>query len=245
MANFYSATGNSGNNTNFGGNFGTTGYGSEGATNNDNQGGSGFQQFQQQPQQNTGFSNNAQQWQAQPQGQPYGQRSQQPSQQQQQQQQQTAQPFWSPNNVQQAATQAAAGFMAQAATGNLTGEKVLTQGMDQIQHAFGGGIPGMNYVMRLLRSYFAVDNRYVKRKMMKLLFPFMNKQWRRDVSNYYHVVYFLDPTTSIPSGSDTMESLDEGRILRGTYSQQLYIYIRPFLFTDKHCLCANAFAFLL
>jgi hypothetical protein len=188
MANFYSATGNPGNNTNFDGNFGATGYGSEGAANNDNHGGIGFQQFEQQPQQNTGFSNNVQQWQAQPQGQPYGQPSQQRSQlqqqQQQQQQQQTSQPFWSPNNVQQAATQAAAGFMAQAATGNLTGEKVLTQGMDEIQKAFGGGIPGMNYVMKILRSYFAVDNRYVKRKMLKVLFPFTNKQWRRDVSNY-------------------------------------------------------------
>ena len=187
MASFYSATGNPGNSTDFGGNSGAnTGYGSEGAANNDNLEGNGFQQFQRQPQQNNGFSNNVQQWKAQPQDQTYGQ----PSQQQPQQQQQTMQPFWSPN-VQQAATQAAAGFMAQAATGNLTGEKVLTQGMDEIQKAFGGGIPGMNYVMRILRSYFAVDNRYVKRKMLKVLFPFMNKQWRRDVSNYYYVAYFF------------------------------------------------------
>jgi len=177
MASFYNATGNPGNNTTFGDNSSAGGYGSEGAASNDNLGGSGFQQFQQQPQQKTGFSNNIQQWKSQPQGQSYGQTSQQQS--QQQQQQQTTQPFWSPN-VQQAATQAAAGFMAQAATGNLTSENVLTQGMDGIQKAFGGGIPGMNYVMRILRSYFAVDNRYVKRKMLKVLFPFTNKQWRRD-----------------------------------------------------------------
>ena len=186
MASFYGATGNQGHNGGFGGdpnanpNPGADGYSSGGGA-----GGSGFQQFQQQPQQQQqhqqqqqqqpGFTSNVQQWQAQPQGQQsYGQSSQQ-------QQQAAAQPFWSPN-VQQAATQAAAGFMAQAATGNLTSEKVLSQGMDEIQKAFGGGIPGMNYVMRTLRSYFQVDNRYVKRKLLNVLFPFLNKQWRRDVS---------------------------------------------------------------
>lgn len=193
MSGFYGNTGN--NNTNFGGTGGTTGgynaggysaggYNSGGTT---NLGGSGFQQFQQQPQQQQqqsqqqqqqqqqdstkapAFANNVQQWQAQPQQQrqSFGQP------------QQAATPFWTPN-VQQAATQAAAGFMAQAATGNLSGEKMLSQGMDQIQQAFGGGIPGMNYVMRALRSYFAVDNRYVKRKMGKVLFPFLSKHWRRD-----------------------------------------------------------------
>lgn len=169
MASFYSATGNTGqNNSNgsFGGNPGAGGY------SNGDAGGSGFQQFQQQPQQPQQQPSNGQQWQAQaqPQGQSYGQPSQQ---------QQAPQPFWTPN-VQQAATQAAAGFMAQAATGNLTSEKVLSQGMDEIQKAFGGGIPGMNYVMRMLRSYFAVDNRYVKRKLLRVLFPFVNKPWARD-----------------------------------------------------------------
>lgn len=182
MATFYSATGNNGQNGSFGGNQGAGGY-SSGTS-----GGNGFQQFQQQPQQQQpGFSNNVQQWQAQPQGQqPYGQASQQ------QQAQPTAQPFWSPN-VQQAATQAAAGFMAQAATGNLTSEKVLSQGMNEIQKAFGGGIPGMNYVMTMLRSYFAVDNRYVKRKMGKVLFPFTNKQWRRDQVEGPEIVNYALP----------------------------------------------------
>ncbi|MGK3759689.1 MAG: hypothetical protein ACI8RD_012006 [Bacillariaceae sp.] len=192
MANFYSATGNP--NVNGGGysNAGGGGGGGGGSTDN-------FQQFnqsqkqqpqqqqQQQQQQQPGFS----QWQAQPQGQgqsqgqgqgqPYGQ---QQMQQQPQQQQPTApQPFWSSaTNVQQAATQAAAGFVAQAATGNLTGEKVLSQGIDSMQKAFGGGIPGMDYIMRMLRSYFAVDNRYVKRKIIIILFPFKNQQWRRSVS---------------------------------------------------------------
>ena len=178
MASFYSAPGgnpnvNGGGYSNAGGGGGGGGGGST-----DN-----FQQFNQsqqpqQQQQQPGFS----QWQAQPQGQgqPYGQQMQQ----QQQQQQPTApQPFWSSaTNVQQAATQAAAGFVAQAATGNFSSEKVLSQGIDSMQKAFGGGIPGMDYIMRMLRSYFAVDNRYVKRKIIIILFPFKNQQWRRNVS---------------------------------------------------------------
>mmetsp|Transcript_10588 Transcript_10588/g.22318 ORF Transcript_10588/g.22318 Transcript_10588/m.22318 type:complete len:193 (+) Transcript_10588:208-786(+) len=180
MASFYGASGNPGTNNNYGGNVTANGYNSGGAGSNDNLGGGGYQQYQQQQgQQQPGFSNNAQQWNSNPQQQQaYGQ------QQQQQQQQQPVQPFWSPN-VQQAATNAAAGFMAQAATGNLSGEKVLSQGMNEIQKAFGGGIPGMNYVMRMLRSYFAVDNRYVKRKMLKIVFPFQSNDWRRLVSKYF------------------------------------------------------------
>ena len=179
MASFYSAPGGNPN-VNGGGysNAGGGGGGGGGSTDN-------FQQFNQsqqpqQQQQQPGIS----QWQAQPQGQgqPYGQQMQQ--QQQQQQQQPTApQPFWSSaTNVQQAATQAAAGFVAQAATGNFSSEKVLSQGIDSMQKAFGGGIPGMDYIMRMLRSYFAVDNRYVKRKIIIILFPFKNQQWRRNVS---------------------------------------------------------------
>jgi hypothetical protein len=187
MSSFYHAPVNPGNNNNFGGNLGASDIGaSGGAASNDNPKGNVLHQFQDQPHQENDFTNNVQQWNAHPRGHSHGQPSQQ---------QQTTQPFWSPN-VQQAATQAAAGFMAQAATGNLTSEKVLTQGMDEIQKAFGGGIPGMNYVMRMLRSYFAVDNRYVKRKMLKVLFPFTNKQWRRGVSIYYYIecmIFLLRP----------------------------------------------------
>mmetsp|Transcript_6482 Transcript_6482/g.6962 ORF Transcript_6482/g.6962 Transcript_6482/m.6962 type:complete len:241 (+) Transcript_6482:65-787(+) len=184
MASFYSATGNLNNNNNDGS--GGASGGDDGGNTGNNQ---GFLQPQQQSQQQPGFS----QWQPKPeghgqdQGQPYGQQQQQ---QQQTQQQSTPQPFWSPNNAQQMATQAAAGFVAQAATGNFTSEKVLTQGYDQIQKAFGGGIPGMDYIMRSLRSYFAVDNRYVKRKIVIILFPFRNKHWSRNVNKMICVTFF-------------------------------------------------------
>mmetsp|Transcript_12936 Transcript_12936/g.26800 ORF Transcript_12936/g.26800 Transcript_12936/m.26800 type:complete len:328 (-) Transcript_12936:175-1158(-) len=146
---YYSAT-NSGNNTGFGGNTGSAGYGG--------QGGNSFQQSQQQPQQNTGFSNNVSQWQAQPQ-------TQQQPMQQQQQQQQTPQPFFAPSNVQQAVAQQA-----------------FQQGVNEVMRRFDVtdvGIPGLNYIMTVLRSYFAVDNHYVKRKMLRVLFPFLKKEWRR------------------------------------------------------------------
>lgn len=42
-------------------------------------------------------------------------------------------------------------------------------------------IPGLESLIQTLRKYFAVDNRYVKRKMTKILFPFLSKHWKRDV----------------------------------------------------------------
>jgi hypothetical protein len=87
--------------------------------------------------------------------------------------------------VQQQGTQVATQIVADFATGNLTGEKIGEKLMDGIGKGFGGGIPGLEYVMGSLRGYFAVDNRYVKRKMAKVLFPFLNKQWQRVVSCCY------------------------------------------------------------
>jgi hypothetical protein len=43
-------------------------------------------------------------------------------------------------------------------------------------------IPGLESTMLTLRHYFAVDNKYVLRKMQKVLFPFLSKQWQRQVS---------------------------------------------------------------
>ena len=151
------------------------------------QGGNSFQQFQQQPQQSAGVSNNFQQWQAQPQGQMQGQPTQQPQQQQQQQQQQhqqqqTAQPFFAssmPSSMQQAVAQQA-----------------IQHGMNEVMKRFDvtdAGIPGLNYVMTSLRSYFAVDNHYVKRKMLRVLFPFLKREWRRLVRNSFSFLFWTLP----------------------------------------------------
>lgn len=135
--------------------------------------GGGIYEQQQQPQQ--GFSNTSQ-WQA-------------PSQQQQQQamygqaplQQQQPPPPGSQfiAGMQQQGAQVATQMFAQMATGSLTTEKV----MENLGKGFGGGIPGLSGIMLALRGYFAVDNQYVKRKMVKVLFPFLNKQWKREVSD--------------------------------------------------------------
>jgi len=172
MANLYSNPERR-NSNQYVGNFGATGYNNEGSTSHNGVGGSGFQ-----PQERNTFTNNVQQWQAQPQVQSYGHPSQQQS--QQQHLQQNAEHLWT-SNVQQAAV----GFMAQAATGNITIEKVLDPEIDEI--------PGMKYIMGQLRSYFAVDNRYVKRKMLIVLFPFINKEWRREVQEHgpEKIVYSL------------------------------------------------------
>ena len=43
---------------------------------------------------------------------------------------------------------------------------------------------GVLSFMNSLRYYFAVDNRYVLQKMKRILFPFMTKHWKRNVSDY-------------------------------------------------------------
>ncbi len=43
-------------------------------------------------------------------------------------------------------------------------------------------IPGLETFMNTFRKYFAVDNGYVKRKMVRVLFSFFCKNWSRKVS---------------------------------------------------------------
>lgn len=61
-------------------------------------------------------------------------------------------------------------------------QQAFQHGMNEVIKRFDvtdAGIPGLNYVMTQLRSYFAVDNHYVKRKMLRVLFPFLKREWRR------------------------------------------------------------------
>jgi len=41
--------------------------------------------------------------------------------------------------------------------------------------------PGVGRFMGALRIYFSVDNRYVQKKMQRVLFPFIFKGWKRQV----------------------------------------------------------------
>ena len=74
--------------------------------------------------------------------------------------------------------------MMKAATD--VGQQFLKEGTARL-------IPGLDLFMRTLRVYFAVDNRYVKTKIGRLLFPFTKRNWARMVRG---VVYMLSPSVA-------------------------------------------------
>ena len=167
---------NQGGNSNPGGGFYNSG------------GGYGGDQFQnqQQTQQQPGY-NNFSQWQQQPSSQtnPNNATNNSTQQFQQKQQpmpsnntQQSSTPFWNPTTA-----TAVAGFAAQAAAGGFSNDAALDLagklGSKVWQSGPASMIPGFDRTMHILRSYYAVDNYYVKRKMQKVLFPFFSRQWRR------------------------------------------------------------------
>jgi hypothetical protein len=144
-------------------------YNSGGTYGGGGNGGPQQQQFQQQQQQYEGGGGNQQQWQ-----QPQPQQQTQPQQQEQLQQQN----FWSP-------TMTAATMMnVAAATQNPDAmlDLASSAGRSFLQSGTARMMPGMQGYMGHLRTYFAVDNRYVKRKMQKLVFPYLSKAWKRMVS---------------------------------------------------------------
>mmetsp|Transcript_21212 Transcript_21212/g.52194 ORF Transcript_21212/g.52194 Transcript_21212/m.52194 type:complete len:375 (+) Transcript_21212:118-1242(+) len=149
------------------------------------------QQQQQQQQQNQ--FQNPNQWavpqqnqqQQQPMNQSYDQQNQYPPQQQQQQPQGGAF-FGAPTQGGGGSSSSGFGMMKDMATSaalrGMTGQglnqddiiKVVDIGIARL-------IPGVDYTMQTLRTYYAVDNNYVKRKMQKVLFPFLSKHWKRQI----------------------------------------------------------------
>jgi len=121
-----------------------------------------------------------QQWQSSTQQQSQQQATSQP-QQQQPQNESTGTPFWNPSM----AMAAVAGSMANSGPG-FSNDAMLdfasTAGKTFLQGGSARMIPGLESAMLTLRSYFAVDNKYVLTKMKKILVPFLSKQWRRQVS---------------------------------------------------------------
>ena len=86
--------------------------------------------------------------------------------------------FWNPA--------AAATVMSSVAGSGFSNDAMLdlasSAGKSFLQSGSARMIPGLETAMQTLRKYFAVDNRYVKRKMQKILFPFISKHWKREVS---------------------------------------------------------------
>jgi len=141
--------------------------------------GGGFNQQQQQQQQpGGGFFDggaNAQQWQ-QPQSDPMqGYPGSAPQGQQQQQQQN----FWNP------ATMAS---VAAVAAGGMNNDSMLDFASNAagsfLQSGTARMVPGLESSMLRLRRYFAVDNYYVRGKMLKIIFPFRSKNWKRVVGSF-------------------------------------------------------------
>eukprot|EP00569_Conticribra_weissflogii_P003535 CAMPEP_0171343302 /NCGR_PEP_ID=MMETSP0878-20121228/16794_1 /TAXON_ID=67004 /ORGANISM="Thalassiosira weissflogii, Strain CCMP1336" /LENGTH=337 /DNA_ID=CAMNT_0011846221 /DNA_START=58 /DNA_END=1071 /DNA_ORIENTATION=- len=101
----------------------------------------------------------------------------------QQQQQSQPQPmnFWNPATaafVSSAANAAASGKM-----GDVNSQAMMNMAESMGKHFLETGwakaVPGLERSLIALRVYFAVDNAYVKRKMLKVLCPFIFREWGR------------------------------------------------------------------
>ena len=56
-----------------------------------------------------------------------------------------------------------------------------SMGKQFLETSWAKAVPGLERSMLALRPYFAVDNGYVKSKMGRVLFPFVYKDWARQV----------------------------------------------------------------
>ncbi|KAL9188743.1 hypothetical protein ACHAXT_007121 [Thalassiosira profunda] len=75
------------------------------------------------------------------------------------------------------ATAAASGKMGDAGMMMNVAESV---GKDFFDKGIAKAVPGLERIMVGLRPYFAVDNQYVKKKMTRVLVPFMFRNWARE-----------------------------------------------------------------
>lgn len=77
-----------------------------------------------------------------------------------------------------------------AMAGGFNNDTMFKIGSEAAENMWKSGagkfIPGLETSMLTLRRYFAVDNYYVKAKILKVLFPFRSKNWKRVVSTVQH-----------------------------------------------------------
>merc|ERR1719356_393956 len=83
--------------------------------------------------------------------------------------------FWNPAVAMAASAAVSGGNVNSSAAMNLA----ETMGKQFIETGWAKAVPGLERSMLTLRPYFAVDNSYVKRKMTKVLFPFVYREWAR------------------------------------------------------------------
>ena len=93
-------------------------------------------------------------------------------------------PFWNPamaSTFASVATSAAASAALNGTSQNPNAmlDLGLKAGHTFLDQGTARMIPGLEKLMRQLRGYFAVNNKYVKRKMMRVLFSFCYRDWQR------------------------------------------------------------------
>eukprot|EP00571_Detonula_confervacea_P010610 CAMPEP_0172307356 /NCGR_PEP_ID=MMETSP1058-20130122/8235_1 /TAXON_ID=83371 /ORGANISM="Detonula confervacea, Strain CCMP 353" /LENGTH=301 /DNA_ID=CAMNT_0013019507 /DNA_START=48 /DNA_END=950 /DNA_ORIENTATION=+ len=86
--------------------------------------------------------------------------------------------FWNPamNMAAKAAVTGSVGDVNSAVMMNVA----ESMGKEFLEKGWAKAVPGLERSMVGLRPYFAVDNSYVKRKMTKVLFPFLFREWARE-----------------------------------------------------------------
>ena len=148
-------------------------YAAANPTDHQQQAGQGQGQGQQS---NTNFATSQQQWQ---QPQPNQNQNQHQNIQPQQQQAGGTTPFWNPAMASTFATVAATTAAGASGNPNAMFDLGLKAGHTFLDQGTARMIPGLERIMRELRLYFAVNNSYVKKKMLRVLFSFFHKNWVR------------------------------------------------------------------
>ncbi|KAL7575032.1 hypothetical protein ACA910_010843 [Epithemia clementina (nom. ined.)] len=109
-----------------------------------------------------------------------------PSYPQQQQQQQPQTTGWDPS---MAAVMAASAAALGGGSGNqfpsqMAGQLATDMTKSFLRESWIKIIPGLEAFLVTLRTYFAVDNKYVLQKIKTILFPFLKKEWNRNIKGY-------------------------------------------------------------
>eukprot|EP00590_Aulacoseira_subarctica_P007782 CAMPEP_0172422482 /NCGR_PEP_ID=MMETSP1064-20121228/8627_1 /TAXON_ID=202472 /ORGANISM="Aulacoseira subarctica , Strain CCAP 1002/5" /LENGTH=389 /DNA_ID=CAMNT_0013163361 /DNA_START=18 /DNA_END=1184 /DNA_ORIENTATION=- len=101
----------------------------------------------------------------------------------QQQQQQTVPNYWNPAVLAAAAASTGNGGTSLSSMMMNSDAMILdlasSAGRTFIASGMARFVPGLERFMTSLRYYFAVDNKFVQRKIITVLFPYAKKHWRR------------------------------------------------------------------
>lgn len=88
--------------------------------------------------------------------------------------------FWNPAGAMTMAASAAATGKIGDVNSQVMMNVAESMGKQFLETGWAKAVPGLERSMLCLRPYFAVDNSYVKRKMTKVLFPFLFGEWARE-----------------------------------------------------------------